>query len=293
MDITGHTLAYNSDEVIETTHGRLRHFEKVHNFTNKRSVSGKSKSISNRSSFNYWNATHAKLNQNDGHIQKKVRNRRRLRYFECEVELATTAPEAPDYYNPAAPTVDSTDRARAAGEGAEVCADGYDQTQVSVCSRSQPQPGDSEDPNSMYRGPGHFPHQQMSLAQSQLQTISPIPVTAESQASSSGVLTPRPPPAVLQHPIKLCGPQSTEIRLMLQGLKPIPIKILTPAISWTRHSPKSDMDTFDASDFLREFNNLQPVDIVAQAMELTLIPADFNNNNKDLLSQAMEIAEIS
>ena len=92
--------------------------------------------------------------------------------------------------------------------------------------------------------PGHFPHQQMSLAQSQLQTISPIPVTAESQASSSGVLTPRPPPAVLQHPIKLCGPQSTEIRLMLQGLMPIPITILTSAISWPRHSPKSDMDTF-------------------------------------------------
>ena len=53
------------------------------------------------------------------------------------------------------------------------------------------------------------------------------------------------------------------------------------------------MDTFDASDFLREFDNLQPVDIVAQAMELTLKPTDFNNNNKDLLSQAMEIAEIS
>ena len=53
------------------------------------------------------------------------------------------------------------------------------------------------------------------------------------------------------------------------------------------------MDTFDASDFLREFVNLQPVDIVAQAMELSLIPADFNNNNKDLLSQAMEIADIS
>ena len=194
----------------------------------------------------------------------KVRNRRRFRYLECEVELATTAPEAPDYYNPAAPTVDSTDRAGAAGEGAEVCADGYDQTQVSVCSRSQPQPGDSEDPNSMYRGPGHFPHQQMSLAQSQLQTISPIPVTAESQASSSGVLTPRPPPAVLQHPIKLCGPQSTEIRLMLQGLKPIPITILTPAISWTRHSPKSDMDTFDASDFLREFGGVILIGITIQ-----------------------------
>ena len=67
-------------------------------------------------------------------------------------------------------------------------------------------------------------------------------------ASSSGVLTPRPPPAVLQHSIQLCGPQSTETRLMLQGLKPIPIKILTPAISWTRHSPKSVMDTFDASN---------------------------------------------
>ena len=52
------------------------------------------------------------------------------------------------------------------------------------------------------------------------------------------------------------------------------------------------MDTFDTSDFLREFDNLQPVDIVAQAVELNLIPADFNNN-KDLLSQAMEIADIS
>ena len=80
---------------------------------------------------------------------------------------------------------------------------------------------------------------------------------------------------------------------MLQGLKPIPITILTPAISWMRHSPILVTDTFDASDFLREFDNLQPVDIVAQAMELTLKPTDFNNNNKDLLSQAMEIAEIS
>ena len=73
------------------------------------------------------------------------------------------------------------------------------------------------------------------------------------------------------------------------------------------------MDTFDASDFLRDFDNLQPVDkrvyiyifvffhisvnnnytILVIAMELSLIPADFNNNNKDLLSQAMEIAYIS
>ena len=80
---------------------------------------------------------------------------------------------------------------------------------------------------------------------------------------------------------------------MLQGLKPIPITILRPAISWTRHSPKSVTDTFDASDLLREFDNLQPVNIMAQAMELSLIPADFNNNNKDLLSQTVEIADIS
>ena len=73
------------------------------------------------------------------------------------------------------------------------------------------------------------------------------------------------------------------------------------------------MDTFDASDFLRDFDNLQPVDkrvyiyifvffhisvnnnytILAIAMELSLIPADFNNNNKDLSSQEMEIADIS
>ena len=51
------------------------------------------------------------------------------------------------------------------------------------------------------------------------------------------------------------------------------------------------MDTFDASDFLREFDNLQPVDIVAQAMELSLIPRDSDNNN-DILSQAMDIVDI-
>ena len=53
------------------------------------------------------------------------------------------------------------------------------------------------------------------------------------------------------------------------------------------------MDTFDASDFLREFENLQPVDIMAQAIDLSLIPADSNNNNKDILGQAIEIADIS
>ena len=46
-----------------------------------------------------------------------------------------------------------------------------------------------------------------------------------------------------------------------------------------RHSPKLVMDTFDESDFLREFDNLQPVDIMAQAIDLSLIPADSNNNN--------------
>ena len=48
----------------------------------------------------------------------------------------------------------------------------------------------------------------------------------------------------------------------------------------------------EATEFLREFDNLQPVDIMAQAMELSLIPRDSNNNN-DILSQAMDIADIS
>ena len=103
---------------------------------------------------------------------------------------------------------------------------------------------------------------------------------------------PRPPPAVLQHPMTLSGPQSAKIRSMLQNLKPLPVTILKPAISWRTHSQNSITDTFNACEFLREFDNLQPVDIVAQAMELSSIPRDSNNNN-DILSQAMDIADIS
>ena len=90
----------------------------------------------------------------------------------------------------------------------------------------------------------------------------------------------------------LSGPQSAKIRSMLQNLKPLPVTILKPAISWRTHSQNSITDTFNACEFLREFDNLQPVDIVAQAMELSLIPRDSDNNN-DILSQAMDIADIS
>ena len=90
----------------------------------------------------------------------------------------------------------------------------------------------------------------------------------------------------------LSGPQSAKIRSMLQNLKPLPVTILKPAISWRTHSQNSITDTFNACEFLKEFDILQPVDIVAQAMELSLIPRDSNNNN-DILSQAMDIADIS
>ena len=49
--------------------------------------------------------------------------------------------------------------------------------------------------------------------------------------------------------------------------------------------------------------NLQPVDIMAQAIDLSIFdtsrlqqqqwPEDSNNNNKDILGQAIEIADIS
>ena len=84
------------------------------------------------------------------------------------------------------------------------------------------------------------------------------------------------------------------------GLRPWSINLVS--VDWGPHNlmwccktaedEAMVMDAFDAIDFLREFDNLQPVYILAQAMEVSLIPADFNNN-KDLLSQAMEIADIS
>ena len=56
-------------------------------------------------------------------------------------------------------------------------------------------------------------------------------------------------------------------------------------------------ETFDRHDLLREFDQLQSnkcdkTDIVAEAMELSSIPTD-NNNNFDIVSQAMELADIS
>ena len=85
MSITGHTLAYYSDEVVETTHGRFRHFEKVHNFTCRNSMTWKTKRSRNRSSFILWNLTHRKFNQRN--LKSKLRNRKFKRYFECEIPV--------------------------------------------------------------------------------------------------------------------------------------------------------------------------------------------------------------
>ena len=55
------------------------------------------------------------------------------------------------------------------------------------------------------------------------------------------------------------------------------------------------MDTFDASDFLREFDNFQPVDWISLLKQLNYLwyQQTSTKKNKDLLSQAMEIADIS
>ena len=99
---------------------------------------------------------------------------------------------------------------------------------------------------------------------------------------------------------------------LLQRLSPIGVKVLKPvAVSMSRHPPNSMLcyneqqflacmesttpgpgsDTFDNNDLLRQFDQLQS-DIVAQAMELSSIPSDMNNN-KDILSQAMELSDIA
>ena len=56
-------------------------------------------------------------------------------------------------------------------------------------------------------------------------------------------------------------------------------------------------ETFDRSDLLREFDQIQSnksdeTDILAQAMELSSIPTDMNKN-LDIMSQAMELSDIS
>ena len=105
---------------------------------------------------------------------------------------------------------------------------------------------------------------------------------------------------------------------LLQRLRPITINILKPAtVSISRHPSHSGLsyneqqflacmestapgpgpDTFDRNDLLRQFDMLQSnkcdkMDIVAQAMELSSIPTDMNNN-KDILSQAMEMSDIA
>ena len=83
LELTGHTFKHYSDEIVETTHGKLRYFEKKHNY-NWKSFVGKYKSSRSKGSFDLWNAKHAKINVNPKDIEKKLRNRKRLRYFEGE-----------------------------------------------------------------------------------------------------------------------------------------------------------------------------------------------------------------
>ena len=56
-------------------------------------------------------------------------------------------------------------------------------------------------------------------------------------------------------------------------------------------------NTFDRNELLRQFDELQSIkcdktDIVAQAMELSLIPTDVNNN-LDIVNQAMKMSDIT
>ena len=97
---------------------------------------------------------------------------------------------------------------------------------------------------------------------------------------------------------------------LLQHLRPIAVKVLRPtALSISRHPPNSyneqqflacmkstapGPNTFDRNE---QFDELQSIkcdktDIVAQAMELSSIPTDMNNNS-DIVSQAMQMSNIS
>ena len=99
---------------------------------------------------------------------------------------------------------------------------------------------------------------------------------------------------------------------LLQHLRPIAVKVLRPtALSISRHPPNSyneqqflacmkstapGPNTFDRNELLRQFE-LQSIkcdktDIVAQAMELSSIPTEMNNNS-DIVSQAMQMSNIS
>ena len=54
-------------------------------------------------------------------------------------------------------------------------------------------------------------------------------------------------------------------------------------------------NTFDRNELLRQFDELQSIKCdktVAQAMELSSIPTDMNNNS-DIVSQAMQMSNIS
>ena len=203
--------------------------------------------------------------------KKKRRERKRLRYFECDssTDVPTAVedpgpgpvPETPEYYNGRQARLDIfTDNS-------------YD-----------------NDPEPVLSG--------------NITEIPPTPTDYSTNTIPRKVFTSRPPSAVLQCFNPLSKPAPPAIRSLLQRLKPITVNVLRPiSRSYTEQqflacmestAPSPVPDTFDSDDLLKQFDQLQSnkPDIVAQAMELASIPTDMNNNS-DILSKAMEMSDIT
>ena len=89
LQLTGQTLKYFSDEIVETSHGKLHYFEKKHNYHWKHFV-GPHKSARSKGSFDLWNAKHAKFNVSTKVMERKLRQRKIKRYFEGQREQLMT-----------------------------------------------------------------------------------------------------------------------------------------------------------------------------------------------------------
>ena len=73
----GHTMSHLSDEPIETQHGRLRFFERKHNYVCRRNLLSKYKSIRSKASFDTFNTKHRMYKAN-----AKLKNLKRKNYFD-------------------------------------------------------------------------------------------------------------------------------------------------------------------------------------------------------------------
>ena len=71
-----HTLAHLSDEPCETVHGRLRFFERKHNYRCRRNPLSKYKSIRSKTSMDTWNTKYRNVRVN------AKKDRKRKNYFE-------------------------------------------------------------------------------------------------------------------------------------------------------------------------------------------------------------------